>query len=120
MLRALDKATSPSNDLYNRLITTKNTLYAIEKELEGDKIKGEIGERSDPTASEGSSIGRRALGNTYGPTEEHKAFLSRVESQLKQVKAKLQPILNSSLPSLETDLKNAGAPWVEGQGLLKD
>lgn len=120
MLRALNKATSPSDDLYKRLHATKNTLFAIEKELEGDKIKGEIGERSNPTASDGSSIARSALGNTYGPTEEHKAFLSRVQKQLNQVKTKLKPILDSSLPSLESDLKKAGAPWVEGQGLLKD
>jgi len=120
MLRALNKATAPSDDLYNRLITTKKTMFAIEKELQGDKIKGEIGERSDPNASDGNSIGRRALGNTYGPTEEHKAFLSRVQSQLKQVKSKLQPLLDSSLPALESDLKKTGAPWVEGQGLIKD
>jgi len=120
MLRALNKATLPSDDLYKRLHTTKNTLLAIEKELQGDKIKEEIGERSNPTASDGGLIGWTALRNTYGPTEEHKGFLSRVQSQLKQVKAKLQPILDSTLPALESDLEKAGAPWVEGQGLIKD
>jgi len=117
MIRALNKASSPSDALYKRLTTTKNTLYAIEKELQGDKTKEEIGARTKPTASDGGSIARRALGNTYGPTEEHKAFLNRVERQLGQVKAKLQPILNSELPTLQTELIKAGAPWVEGQGL---
>ncbi|MFK7812270.1 MAG: glycosyl hydrolase, partial [Maribacter sp.] len=120
MLRALNKASSPSDDLYKRLNTAKNTLLGIEKELQGDKIKGEIGERSNPTASDGSSIGWRALGNTYGPTDEHKGFLSRVENQLKTVKAKLLPFVNSTLPALESDLKKTGAPWVEGQGLIKN
>ena len=89
-------------------------LLDIEKELQGDKVKGEVGERSNPNASEGSSLSWRAFGNTYGPTEEHKAFLSRVQSQLKKVKAKLLPIVNSTLPALENDLKKAGAPWIEG------
>ena len=120
MLRALNKADSPSDDLYKQLNTTKNSLLDIEKELQGDKIKGEIGERSNPNASEGSSLSWRAFGNTYGPTEEHKAFLSRVQSQLKKVKVKLQPIVNSTIPALGNDLKKAGAPWIEGQGLIKE
>jgi len=120
MLRALNKATSPTDDLFQRLHITKNTLLDIEKELEGNEIKGEIGERSNPTASDGNSIGRRALGNTYGPTEEHKGLLLRVKSQLKKVKTKLQTIVDSTIPALENDLKKTGAPWVEGQGLIKD
>lgn len=120
MLRALNKATSPTDDLYKRLNTVKNTLLDIDKELNGDKIKGEIGERSNPTAREGNSISWRALGNTYGPTEEHKGFLNRVQNQLKMVKNKLLPIIDSTLPGLESDLKKTGAPWVEGQGLIKN
>ena len=120
MLRSLNKATTPSDDLFKRLHETKIALLDIDKELNGDQIKGEIGERSNPTASDGNSIGWRALGNTYGPTDEHKALLSRVQSQLKKVKAKLLPIVNSTLPGLESDLKNAGAPWIEGQGLIKN
>ena len=120
MLRALNKASNPSDDLYKRLYATKNTLQAIDKELNGNKIKEEVGERSNPTASEGNSIGWRALGNTYGPTDEHQAFLSRVQSQLKKVKAKLQPVIESELPALESELKKSGAPWIEGQGLIKN
>lgn len=120
MLRALNKATSPSDGLFKRLNDTKIALMDIDKELHGDDIKDEIGERSNPTASDGNSLGRRALGNTYGPTDEHKGLLSRVQSQLKKVKAKLQPIVNTTLPGLEEDLKKAGAPWIEGQGLIKN
>jgi photosystem II stability/assembly factor-like uncharacterized protein len=120
MLRALNKATSPSDDLFKRLNDAKIALMDINKELNGDDIKGEIGERSNPTASDGNSLGRRALGNTYGPTDEHKALLSRVQSQLKKVKAKLLPIVNSTLPELENDIKKTGAPWIEGQGLIKN
>lgn len=120
MLRALKKATSPTNDLYTRLHDVKTALLDIDKELHGNPIKGEVGERTNPTASDGNSLGWRALGNTYGPTEEHKGLLSRVQSQLKKVKAKLSPIVNTTLPALENDLKNAGAPWIEGQGLIQN
>ena len=119
MLRSLNKASLPSDDLFKKLNDTKIALLNIDKELNGDKIKQEIGERSNPTASDGKSINWRTLGNTYGPTEEHKAFLNRVKSQLKKVKVKLLPIVNSTLPELENELNKAGAPWVEGQGLIK-
>ncbi|WP_108805369.1 sialidase family protein [Aquimarina sp. Aq107] len=119
MLRAFNKATTSSDDLYKRLNETKIALLDIDKELNGDKIKDQIGERSNPTASNGGSLGR-FLGNTYGPTEEHKTFLKTVLSQLKKVKAKLQPIIDSTLPALENELKIAGAPWIEGQGLIKN
>lgn len=120
MLRALNKADTPSDDLYKRINAAKNSMLDIEKELQGDKIKDEIGERSNPTASDGGAIGWFALGNTYGPTEEHKGLLKRVQSQLKKVKSKLQPLLSSTLPGLESDLKKTGAPWIEGQGLIEN
>ena len=118
MLRALDKAVSPSDDLFKRLNDVRIALLDIDKELQGDKIKDEIGERSNPTARDGGLA--RALRNTYGPTEEQQGLLIRFQNQLKKVKAKLLPIVNSTLPALENDLKKAGAPWVEGQGLIKN
>jgi photosystem II stability/assembly factor-like uncharacterized protein len=118
MSRALNKATSPVDGMSERLDEARRTLFAIDKELNGDDTKGEIGERSEPKASDGGAISWRALGNTYGPTEEHQLFLQRVKSQLSKVKAKLKPMVNSTLPALERDLKASGAPWVEGQGMI--
>ncbi len=118
MKRAADKATSPSSDLTAKINTAKMALLDIDKELNGDDTRGEIGERSKPTASNGNSIGWRALGNTYGPTESHKAFLARVKSQLVKVKSELKKLSTTTLPSLEQELKRAGAPWIEGQGLI--
>ena len=120
MLRALNKATSPYDVLFKQLNDVKIALLDIDKELHGDPIKDEIGSRTNPTASDGNSLGWTALGTTYGPTDEHKALLSRVQSQLKKVKTKLFPIVNSTLPELESALNNAGAPWIEGQGLIRN
>jgi len=46
--------------------------------------------------------------------------LSRVKSQLKKVKNKLYPIVNSTLPILRNELIKTGTPWIEGQGLIKN
>jgi hypothetical protein len=120
MLRALNKASRPTNELFKKLNSTKILLLTIDKELNGDSVKDEIGERSNPSASDGGSLGWTAFGNTYGPTDEHMRLLNRVKSQLKKVKNKLYPIVNSTLPSLRNELIKTGAPWIEGQGLIND
>ena len=120
MLRALNKASQPTNELFKKLNDTKITLLDIDKELHGNSIKDEIGERSNPNASDGGSLGWTAFGNTYGPTDEHKRLLLRVKSQLKKVKEQLYPIVNSTLPSLRNKLIKTGAPWIEGQGLIQN
>jgi photosystem II stability/assembly factor-like uncharacterized protein len=120
MERALNKAEKPSDDLFKRINDARTELLEIDKELNGDDTKGEIGERSNPRATEGNSLGWRALGNTYGPTEEHKTLLKRVKSQLTKVKSKLNTVLNNTLLGIERDLKSTGAPWVEGQGMKND
>jgi hypothetical protein len=120
MLRALNKAPRPTNELFKKLNDTKTMLLDIDKELHGNSVKDEIGERSNPTASDGGSLGWTAFGNTYGPTDEHMRLLNRVKSQLKKVKNKLYPIVNSTLPILRNELIKTGTPWIEGQGLIKN
>lgn len=120
MRRAADKASTPSANLTKKINDARIALLDIDKELNGDDTRGEIGERSNPSAGNGNSLGRRALGNTYGPTDEHQALLVRVKSQLSKVKAKLRNITNNTLPGLATDLKNSGAPWIEGQGMINN
>ena len=120
MKRAAIKATTPSDDLIQKINTSRIDLLKIEKELSGHKIKEEIGERSDPTPNDANRMGRMALSNTYGPTGNHKAAHARAKKQLIGIKAKLQNVISNTLPAIEQDLKNAGAPWIEGQGLIKN
>jgi len=120
MLRALNKAPQPNKEVFKKLNDTKIMLLTIDKELNGNTVKDEIGERSNPTASDGGSLGWTAFGNTYGPTDEHMRLLNRVKSQLKKVKKQLYPIVNSTLPILRNELIKTGAPWIEGQGLIQD
>jgi photosystem II stability/assembly factor-like uncharacterized protein len=120
MKRATYKTSSPSDDLLQKINTARITLLGIEKELRGNKIKGEIGERSNPTPNDANRIGRMALSNTYGPTGNHRAALNRAKKQLSGIKSQLLNITTTIFPSLEQALKKAGAPWIEGQGLIKN
>lgn len=109
---ALGSAPKPSNTLYKQLEDTRIKLLDIQKELSGDRTKGDIGERSNPTASDGMRAGFMALGGTYGPTPNHKKALNRAANQLDSVKQKLDEVV-STFATMELSLKETGAPWVE-------
>ncbi|WP_299839528.1 glycosyl hydrolase [uncultured Tenacibaculum sp.] len=120
MKRAAHKTTGPNDALLKDINKVRLDLLAIQKELGGDPVKDLIGEKSNPNAGEGASISWRAFTSTYGPTGTHKGFLRRVKSQLQKVKTKLNTVLNTSMPGIERRLKQAGAPWIEGQGLINN
>ena len=105
MKRAANKANNPNNDLLQKINGTRITLLEIEKILSGNKIKGEIGERSNPTPNDANRIGRVVLSNTYGPTGNHKDAFNRAKNQLSGVKQQLQNVTNNVFPALEDELK---------------
>ena len=120
MKRAANKTTAPNDGLLQQINEVRLRLLGIQKELSGDAVKGEIGERSNPTPNDGNRIAFSALSNTYGPTGNHKASFNRAKNQLQAVKAKLKDVMENTLPGIESRLKQAGAPWIEGQGLIEN
>ncbi len=120
MKRAANKTTAPNDALLEQINDARLRLLAIQKELQGDPIKGEIGERSNPTPNDGNRVAFSAFSNTYGPTGTQKKALNRAKNQLQGVKAKLTNIIENTFPDIERRLKQAGAPWIEGQGLIKN
>ncbi len=121
MQRALQKATSPSAELVKKLHEARTMLQEIDEEINGNPAKNEVGELTEPSPNSGGFIGRVALStSTYGPTPNHKAAFGVAQAELKTIKTKLNGFVNSQLPSLESDLKDAGAPWIEGQGLIEN
>jgi hypothetical protein len=120
MKRAANKTTAPNDALLRQINTAKTELLTLQKEMRGHPVKREIGERSDPTPNDGNRAGFSAFSNTYGPTGTQKASLNRAHNQLQQVKAKLKTLIEATLPVIESGLKEAGAPWIEGQGLIEN
>lgn len=117
MQRALSSAKKPSRELYSRIYETSSELDALSTLLRGNAAKNEIGERNPPSAGEALGVGSRALGNTYGPTANHKKAVNRGKKQLSDIKSRLKKITDTTIPALEKDLEQAGAPYIEGQDL---
>ncbi|MBT8254434.1 MAG: glycosyl hydrolase [Flavobacteriaceae bacterium] len=120
MSRAANKAPLLSDDLIAKLDGVRRDLLELDKSMNGDKVKDEIGERSNPSPNDANRLGWVAFGNTYGPTENHKGAYRRAKNQLIGLKGKLANMVNTTIPALERELEQAGAPWVEGQGLIKN
>ena len=121
MQRAMQKATSPSADLVQNLYAARTMLQEMDFKINGNPAKNEIGERNEPSPNSGNTIGRRALtSSTYGPTANQQAAFEAAQTMLKDIKTELNGFVESQLPTLEAAVKSAGAPWIEGQGLIKN
>ena len=118
MKRAANKTTASNDVLLQQINTARLHLLAIQKELSGNPVKGEVGERSNPTPNDANRLAFSALSNTYGPTGNQKASFNRAKKQLQGIKTNLKTIINGTIPGIEQGLKQAGAPWIEGQGLI--
>ncbi len=120
MQRAYKQAKRPSNELYAKIVKAKSTLLSIETVMNGNSAKREVGEKTAPSPKDGSRIGYVALGNTYGPTGNHLKAFARAQNQLKSLKVEVSKLVKTTLPTLETELKAAGAPYIQGQGLMEN
>ncbi len=120
MRRAANKAVNINEALFADIEQARQQLLSLRKSMGGDPVKGEIGERSDPTPNDANRLGWVAFGNTYGPTGNHKVTYNRAKSQLAGVKQQLLNVVNNVIPSIERQLESSGAPWVEGQGIIKN
>lgn len=120
MKRALAQAQRPGSDLALEISRAKKALQDLKGQIKGNAAKNEVGERNPPSPEDGSFVGQVALSNTYGPTGNHKAAMERARNQLKEIKKELAPMVRNTIPTLEAQLKAAGAPWMEGQGLIED
>jgi hypothetical protein len=116
---AIMRVDKESKELQSRIHETALKLQHISILISGSPSMNEAGEQGAPTPGNRLSVAVRGLSTTYGPTEMHKQSLEISKSGLAEVKAKLAEIVDVTLPQLEKDLKDAGAPWIEGQGLIK-
>lgn len=118
MKRAYTQATKPSKELYKAIHDADDKLDEIQSVVDGSAAKNEIGENNSPSPRDAVTVGTRALGNTYGPTANHKKALNRAQQQLSRVEQQVRNLVETTIPQLEKQLKDAGAPWIEGQGFI--
>ena len=120
MLTAVSKIDKESKELESRIHDARLKLLELNKQLNGSSVKAEVGESGPPTPQSRLSIAFYGLTTTYGPTTLHRESLEICKKQIAEIKLSLTELVDHTLPQLESDLKEAGAPWIEGQGLIRD
>ena len=121
MQRSLQKAKKPSAALVKQIHEQRDALQRLDKSLNGNKAKNEIGEKNNPSPKDVIFILKAALSSsTYGPTEMHKTTLANANKLLSKISSDLETIIDTKISDLEKQLKTVGAPYIEGQGVIKN
>ncbi|MAJ51410.1 MAG: glycosyl hydrolase, partial [Flammeovirgaceae bacterium] len=111
---AMKRVDKRDASLVKNLFEVHQSLLDISLQMNGETVKSEVGEKSNPTPKDGLMIGYMALSTTYGPTQNHIDALSRAHKQLNGLANALTPISKQTLPDLIEQFKKLGGPWVEG------
>lgn len=117
---AIWKLDKDARELELRIHNTSLQLEELYTLMHGSPSKNEVGEGGPPTPGDRLNVASRGLVTTYGPTKTQKQSLEAGKSELAKIKQSLEEIIEVNLPGLEKALKEAGAPWIEGEGLIRD
>ncbi len=116
MRKALYRTTTTPGDLDKQLFSLMQDLYDLDHQMNGDRLKQEIGEGYKPTVGERLGVAYTGTVNaTYGPTPLHKRSFDIAKTQFEVLNTKLDKILNEDMVNMAKALEEVGAPWVEGQ-----
>lgn len=115
MQRALARAEGEAPELVNRLNETRLQLLQLNEEMNGSEAKDQIGERNPPSPRSRLFTGYRALSTTYGPTAMHREQVEIGKQELSEFKQDLNRYVNNVVPALLREVRDAGAPPIEGE-----
>jgi len=114
---ALQRSTTAPGELDERMYNLRQSLMNLDKELNGNRAKQEIGEKTKPTISARLFAVERGISHsTYGPTPTHQKSLAIVKEELQGIQNQLKAA-QSEMAQLAKALMDNGAPWVEGEAL---
>jgi photosystem II stability/assembly factor-like uncharacterized protein len=114
--KALETADKNIPELYKQVFDFKMKLLQIEKKAFGSPSKQEIGEKDFPNI--GIRIQTVQTGvqySTYGPTPMHRKSFEIAKKEYKKLSDELVELTDKELPGLEKAVKDAGAPYIQGQ-----
>ena len=93
----------------------KMDIYRIEQMLNGSASRDEIGERN-PSGVQGFLYNAfNGMENSYGPTAVHKKSLATSKSLFAKANMAVDQLSKVSIPAIEKALKQAGAPYINGE-----
>jgi len=108
-------------ELRDRTRRLELELLEIQQKLQGNETRALYSEEGPVSISQRLNVA--VMGNfrsTYGPTPMHLRTVEIATAEFADVKARMERLTDSELPSLRRDLDAAGVPWTPGRGVPAD
>ena len=103
--------------LHTRTHTLAGRLYDLEMRLNGDPVKGGIGEPTVPAIMGRLGVIQIGTGlSTYGPTPHHRKNFEIAQRQFTTLRTDLDTLLRDT-ETLEAELDAAKVPWTPGRAV---
>ena len=119
MKKALELSGNKDALLNKQIYDFTMKISMLEKSVFGSPSKNEIGEIDIPLINERMNAVMSGISNsTYGPTAIHLKTFEIAKKEFAKLSDDLRKIVEKELPVLEKALKNAGAPYIQGQKLF--
>lgn len=112
MLVALERAAIEPGELNAQIHIVYQALLALDAKENGLSTKNEVGEKNRPSVGTFLRTASRGLATTYGPTKMYKESLETAKKMLVTLKGKVDVFTLETIPDLEKQLQDAGAPVI--------
>ena len=107
MKKACFKLDTDATGLLESVYEAEAAVQQLENRMNGNRAKGEVGEKEPPAPGLRMMVAYRGLSTTYGPTDLHRESLELGKQELEPIRTELKKVTG------EKALKEAGGPWIE-------
>jgi hypothetical protein len=112
MKLALERAAIAPGPLNEKIQNLYEEVLKIKEQENGLATKNEVGENNKPGISSFLRVASRGVGTSYGPTKMYKENLKTAQNMLEKLALKVNLITTKTIPELEKELLDAGAPVI--------
>jgi len=117
MQKALRMSNTVPGKLDQQVFQVKQELLDLNRKLNGNGAKAQVGEKNNPTIGERLfKVLLSITTSTYGPTATNLRSLEIIHQELTAIHTSLDGEI-SKINTLSKELLNAGAPWIESEVL---
>lgn len=114
MQKALNRSQAKPGYFEKELYELMQKLYSLDEQLNGNRSKNEIGEKTAPTVKSRLRAASSSLTrNAYGPTPTQQETLAIAKKEFKRIQKEIVDVENTIIPAIEKKLMEAGAPYVK-------
>jgi hypothetical protein len=114
---ALRNSSIVPGEMNQKIQNIQNEIEKLKTLIEGNASKSEIGERNSPTIGTHIRVAYRGMFSTYGPTALHKKSMALAKKMMQNIEQKILDLNTNKIIPLEQELKDQGAPYIQGQGI---